>query len=206
MKKYLAEFIGTFTLSLIVLLSLLTPFPLPTPVLAALTLMLFVYTIGPISGAHINPAVTIGLWITGKINAKEALLYVITQVAAGGLIFLLARHFELIHLTEAVKHSWNIVLAEGTGTFLLAFGVAASVHGKVPSIICGIVIGGSLLLGITLAALSGSAGILNPAVALAIDSFNIMYVLGPILGSIAGMSSYSLLLEGRSRKSAGKKK
>ena len=55
------------------------------------------------------------------------------------------------------------------------------------------VVGGSLLLGIAVAALLGSNGVLNPAVALGIGSFNVMYVLGPILGSVLGMQLYKRL-------------
>ena len=38
------------------------------------------YTIGGISGCHINPAITLGAWLCGKIKSKDALLYIIFQV------------------------------------------------------------------------------------------------------------------------------
>lgn len=64
-KKLLAEGFGTFILTLTAMFSILGSFDVPTPVLVGLTLMLFVYTIGSLSGAHLNPAVTVGLWSFG---------------------------------------------------------------------------------------------------------------------------------------------
>lgn len=61
-KKYFAELVGTFTLSFVVFEAVAAgvAVPLPVPVIAALTLGLFVYTIGSILGCHLNPAVTVG--------------------------------------------------------------------------------------------------------------------------------------------------
>ena len=73
-KKYLVEVLGTMTLTLVVALSIVGKFPVPTPVVAALCLGLFVYTIGHISGAHINPAITIGAWVIKKLVLMKLFL------------------------------------------------------------------------------------------------------------------------------------
>ena len=80
-RKYFAEFVGTFTLAFIVLEAMAagSHVPLPVPVLAALVLGLFVYTIGSISGCHINPAVTIGLFTLGRTSVKDTLFYIVFQ-------------------------------------------------------------------------------------------------------------------------------
>ena len=84
-KALAAEFFGTFGLALGVLISVSNPaFPVPTPIIAGLTLGLFVYTIGPISGCHINPAVTIGLASIGQIEIPKAVTYIVAQFAGAG--------------------------------------------------------------------------------------------------------------------------
>ena len=87
-----------------------------------------------------------------------------------------------------------IGIAELIGTFFFTFGIASVVYGKVSSQFSGLLVGGSLLLGITFASLIGSNGVLNPAVAFGIESFGLMYVLGPILGSVLGMQVYKYLV------------
>jgi len=192
MKKYLAEGLGAGTLALVVGLSLRSTFPVPTAVLAGLVLMLFVYTIGSLSGSHINPAVTIGAWSIGKISATDALMYVISQCIGGGIAYAaLSATGGLAVLT--VTNSLSIAAAELVGTFFFTFGIASVIYGKAPSAASGIVIGGSLLLGITIAAIFGSNGVLNPAVAIGIGSFNLAYLLGPIVGSFLGMQAYKYL-------------
>ena len=160
-KKYLVEALGTMTLTLVVALSIATKFPVATPILAGLVLLLFVYSVGHISGTHINPAVTIGLWSIKKIQTNEAVAYIISQfIGAEIALILVANTVGLARLT--VSGSWIIGFAEVLGTFFFAFGIASVVYGKVPSLMSGVVIGGSLLLGITIAATLGSNGVLNP--------------------------------------------
>ncbi len=189
---YLAEFVGTFGLSLIVSLSLLGGFPLPVPVVAALTLGLFVYSIGHISGTQINPAVTIGLLTIKKITPKDAVGYLVAQGLAALAAMAVARALG-VHSLDLPGNSLRIGFAELIGTFFFTFGIASVVAGKVAKNLSGVVVGGSLLLGIIFASAVGSAGILNPAVALSISMLSPMYLLGPIVGAILGFNVYEQL-------------
>lgn len=99
MKKYFAELFGTFVLvfggvgaavlagSHIHYVGIAFAF--------GLSLLVMVYTIGPISGCHINPAVTFGVWLSRKIGAKDAVMYVIAQIIGGigaaGCVLVIAR-------------------------------------------------------------------------------------------------------------------
>ncbi len=192
MRKYLAEFIGTFALAFAVSMSLAGSFPVPTPVLAALTLGLFVYTMGHVSGTHINPAITIGLLSINKIKWMDAVYYIIAQFAGAGLALFLSGQLVARATLTVVDSPW-VLLAEGLGALFFGFGVAAVVYGKVAKEMSGLVVGGSLLLGISFAALMNSNGVLNPAVALGIGSFGIMYVLGPVIGVSLGMWMFKYL-------------
>lgn len=192
-KKYVAEGIGTFVLTLVVALGLAGVFPVSVPILAALTLGLFVYTLGHVSGVHLNPAVTLGLWSLNKISTDETIKYIAAQCVGAGVVLMVLPSLipDVRVLTTATDFATGF--AELLGTALFTFGVAAVVFGTVPSEQSGLIIGGSLLLGIAVAVLLGSNGVLNPAVALGIGSFNIMYVLGPIVGSMVGMRLYRYL-------------
>jgi glycerol uptake facilitator-like aquaporin len=195
-NKYIAEFVGTFALSFVVLaaVSQVVPLPVAIPVIAGLTLGLFVYSIGGVSGAHINPAVTIGLWSIQKISNRDALFYIMAQIFAAAVAIVLARTL-LMPTPEAVAETFMAPLffAEALGAFFFAFGIAAVVYGKVADSMSGVVVGGSLTLGILIASFAGSAGILNPAVAFALNAVSIMYVFAPIFGAVAGFHAYRYL-------------
>ena len=192
MKNYLAEFLGTFALSLAVALSLAGKFPVPTPVVAALTLAVTVYTLGPISGAHINPAITVGLLAIGKISVKDAVGYVVAQIAAAGLSIAAASYLLPQRVVAGATGSVAVFVAEALGTFFLAIGVSSVVHGKAPAPAAGLTIGGSLLLGLSLAAPASNA-VLNPAVALGIGSLSVSYALAPMVGAVAAMFLYQFV-------------
>lgn len=192
MSKYIAEALGTFALTLVVGLSLAGNFPVSTPMLAALTLGLFVYAVGHLSGAHINPAVTIGAWSIKKIDTEHAIGYIISQ-CFGAAVALTLMSQVITPATMSVSNEIMVGVAELLGTFFFAFGIASVMYGRTPGQLSGIVVGGSLLLGIAIAALLGAAGFLNPAVALGVGSFGIMYILGPIIGAVGGMQAYKYL-------------
>jgi aquaporin Z len=102
MKKYLAEFFGTFWLVLggcgSAVLS--AAFPdlgigfLGVALAFGLTVLTMAYAIGHISGCHLNPAVSIGLWAGGRFPASQLLPYIVAQVlgaiVAGGILYLIA--------------------------------------------------------------------------------------------------------------------
>jgi aquaporin Z len=102
MKKYGAEFFGTFWLVLGGCGSavLAAAFPglgigfVGVALAFGLTLLTMAFAIGHISGCHLNPAVSIGLWAGGRFAAKDLLPYIVSQVlgavAAAGVLFVIA--------------------------------------------------------------------------------------------------------------------
>jgi len=195
LKPFFAELIGTFALVFAVLVSLSDPnFPIPTPVIAALTLGLFVYTIGNTSGCHINPAITLAALLIKQIKPKKAVSYIVAQFCGAGLAKLLALpflSFSAVLLTH--KSSITIGFDEMIGAAFFAFGIAAVMLNNVPQSLSGLVVGGSLFLGVSLAA-HGAYGLLNPAVALGTGTFSLAYVLGPVVGASIGMLVYKYLV------------
>ena len=103
MKKYLAEMVGTMVLVLLgcgAAVSLNCGHDAASVVGTALAFGMAViamaYTIGNISGCHINPAITLGCWISGRMGAKDALLYMLFQVIGafiGSALLALMVHF-----------------------------------------------------------------------------------------------------------------
>jgi len=91
MKQYLAELIGTFWLVFAGCGSALIAAAFPAvgiglvgvSLVFGLTVLTIAYSLGHISGAHLNPAVTIGLTVAGRFPAKEVVPYVIAQVVGG---------------------------------------------------------------------------------------------------------------------------
>ncbi len=102
MKQYVAEFFGTFWLVLGGCGSavLAAAFPdvgiglLGVSFAFGLTVLTMAYAIGPISGCHLNPAVSVGLWAGGRFPASRLAPYVVAQVAgaiaAGGVLYVIA--------------------------------------------------------------------------------------------------------------------
>ena len=186
MNKYLAEFVGTFLLTLAVSVCLAIKFPVPTAVVAALTLGVSVYVFGAISGTHINPAITLGILSVGRISPKDAALYIVSQLAGAGLAIVIGGGL-VTRAALTASNTGPVFLAE-----ILATGVASVVFGKAPAPAAGLTIGGALLLGLSVAS-SGSNGVLNPAVAVGIGSISIAYLIAPLVGAVMAFLLYRFL-------------
>jgi aquaporin Z len=199
MRRYLAEFIGTFFLTLTVCCAVLGNAAL-APVAIGAVLAALVFAGGHISGAHYNPAVTIAVWVRGKISTQDVPGYLAAQVAGGVLAAVLARGIIGGDAPKALSLAGgklgSAFLAELLVTFLLGYVVlnVATSKDHPDNSFYGIAIGFTVLAGAV--AVGGvSGGAFNPAVALGISSAGLvswsliwMYLLAEVLAGVgAGM-------------------
>lgn len=183
-----AECLGTFLLAIGVGVTIGVPdTPVPTLIIAGMILGTMVYTLGSISGAHLNPAVTIGLFSVGKIKREEMICYLAAQI--------LGAAFAHILLAKRYILTWNYGFspwaagAEMLGTFILVWGVCSVVYKRVDLAASGLVIGTSLSIGASIASI-GSFGVINPAVAFGLNLMSLTYFLCPIVGGVFAAQIY----------------
>jgi glycerol uptake facilitator-like aquaporin len=191
-----AEFFGTAVLTTVVLtVSRTLGYPYFVGIAAGLTLMIIVSMIGNISGAHVNPAVTLSLWTVKKINTIQAILYVAVQCAGALVAFRLLSY--LTGSTTDVERAaldWKVFTAEAVGAFVFIFGIASAIYQKYEGGRLASVIGGSLFVGVLVAS-PGSFAVLNPAIALAVV-WSTPYFVAPIVGGILAANIYAMLFAG----------
>jgi len=220
-QKLAAEFVGTLALIFVGAGSILSDHlsggsvGLVGIALAhGLTIAVMVSAIGHISGGHINPAVTFGAWVGGKIPTREAVLYVLAQLAGGiaGSVLLVA----LFH--PATREAVNLgtpalgpgigpaqgLLFEGVATFFLVFVVFATAideRGAFRSVAgfpIGLVVTFDILVGgpLTGAAMN-PARALGPALLADAWSSHWVYWVGPLLGGAVAGGLYQRLYLGK---------
>lgn len=167
MRKYIAEFIGTFFLVLTVGTTVIGHSPL-APLAIGASLMVMIYAGGHVSGAHFNPAVTLAVFVRGKLDAKEVVPYWIAQIGAGISAALVA--VCLVGYPQdppmVITNIPAALLAEFLFTFALAYVVVNSATSKdtAGNSFYGLAIGFTVVVGAC--AVGGiSGGAFNPAVA-----------------------------------------
>ncbi|MGZ6004661.1 MAG: aquaporin [Candidatus Saccharimonadales bacterium] len=195
---FVAEFLGGGLLSLALYTILArTSFPIFTGAALALTYALIVMVFGQVSGGHANPAVTLAMWTRSRISTLHAIVSIAAQMLGGFAAWGLIRYFMGHTLTSlaGTKFAWAPFIAEAIGTAVFTFGIGAAVYMKVEGSKLATAAALSLFLGVLVASL-GSNGILNPAAALGVQSWDWAYAAGPLVGGIVGINLYSLLFAG----------
>ena len=172
MNKYLTELIGTFFLVLTVGCTVI---PGAAGVIAPLAigsvLMVMVFAGGHISGAHYNPAVTLGVWLRGRTDTKDVAPYMISQVVGAALAAAATKY--LVGAPGTTPHALPVgsaFLAEFLFTFALVFVVlnTATAKGTAGNSFYGLAIGFTVMAGAF--AVGGiSGGAFNPAVAIGVS-------------------------------------
>jgi len=232
-RSALAEFIGTFTLIFIgcgsvVMAGNLLPVGMGGGLVAialahGIALACIVSAIGHVSGGHVNPAVTAGLWVTGQIATSKAALYWVSQMLgalAGAMALKVVMPSALgdaVHLgTPALDSAMGIgaaVVLEAILTFFLVFivyGTAVDSRGSFPMIAglgIGLVLTFDILAGgpMTGAAMN-PARWFGPAVASGTWTDWWVWIVGPLAGGIiAGFVGKVVFAEGASGTSEAEK-
>lgn len=206
-KPFLAELVGTFTLVFIgagagALASANGGGIVAVALAHGLALMVVIYAWGSISGAHVNPAVTFALALTGKTSWGEAVQYWVAQLVGAGaagfaLLFALGDSAGSLGMTLPAGgiSDMQAIFIEAILTFFLVtavFGTAvAGRNGNAAGLAIGLVLAMDILMG---GALTGAS--MNPArsfgPALARFEFQSfwIYIVGPVLGGSAAALLY----------------
>ncbi|RVU48316.1 aquaporin Z [Lujinxingia sediminis] len=224
--RLLAEFVGTFFLVLAGCGTavLAGTFPeigvgiIGVALGFGLALLVMAYAIGDISGCHINPAVSVGLWIGGRFPGRDVLPYIAVQVL-GGIVaaavlymiaggtpgFTLADGFAANGYAEHSPGGYSLLSAltiEVVMTTLFVFAIMGATHKRVPAAVAPVAIGLALTL-VHLISIPVTNTSVNPArstgVALFVGDWALsqlwLFWLAPIAGGVGGALLYRALGE-----------
>ena len=224
-RAYLAEFLGTFFLCFAGIGAILSGTPavgagggiLAIALAHGLALSVAVNAFGGISGAHFNPAVTIGMAVTQRIGPAAAGVYIVVQLLAAVAASLacqaifpaaaVSQGLLGLPLPQAWVSTGGLLLAETIMAFLLMiaiYGTAIDERGHAVKI-------GDFGIGFTVAfnilaagAITGAsmnpARSFGPALVTGIWSFHIFYWIGPVLGAVLGALLYDKVLLDKERR------
>ena len=223
MKKLVAEFIGTLWLVLGGCGSAVLAAAYPAlgigfvgvAIAFGLTVVTMAYAIGHISGCHLNPAVSIGLWIGGRFDRKELIPYIVAQILGGiagaGILYIIATGkagFEIggFAANGYGEHSpggYSLLAAlvtEIVMTFMFLIIILGATHSKAPKGFAGLAIGLGLTL-IHLISIPVTNTSVNPArsisQAIFVQGWAIeqlwLFIVAPIVGAILAGFVYKMM-------------
>lgn len=226
MKKYIAEFIGTCVLVLIGCGTAMAVGCDPgvgsgyilTAFAFGLGLLTMAYSIGNISGCHINPAVSLGMLLSKRISGRDFWGYVVFQIlgalAGAGLLALIFNGAGIVDMTEAYGSNglagvngnmWIGVLVEVLLTFVFVLSVLGVTsekfkHGAVAGLVIALSLVAVHILGIGLTGTSvNPARSLGPAIVSAFSGSGVaisvvwVFIVGPLVGGALAAYTYKLL-------------
>ncbi len=206
----IGEFIGTFLLASAYLVTK------GEPLYMGFTLITLVLMVGTLSGAYLNPMLTVGAWVTRKVGHLRAVAYIVAQLLGAGAAFVVisafisasdsgsayasqATVFKMAALTD--HNHWYAFAAELLGSAIFAFSVAGALREKTDRVAKAISVGfglfvAALTAGVALSYLGANAAF-NPAVALSATAVDwtkidwiaaLAYFIAPLLGGIIGFA------------------
>jgi aquaporin Z len=203
MRKYITEFIGTFFLVLTIGATAVASAPgVIAPLAVGSALMIMIFAGGHISGAHYNPAVTLGAWIRGRCSAKDVIPYMISQaigaIIAAAAVGILKAGADVKPMTLAIGPA---LAAEFLFTFALVYVMlnVATAKDTAGNSFYGLAIGMTVMAG-AFAVGNISGGVFNPAVAVGISVMGLsawsnlwIYLLANFLGAIVASGTFKSL-------------
>jgi len=223
MHKYIAEFIGTFWLVLGGCGSAVLAAAFPdlgiglagVSLAFGLTVLTMAYAIGHVSGCHLNPAVSLGLFAAGRFERKELLPYIVSQVlggiAAAGILYLIATGKPGVELGGFASNGYGdhspgnyslvaALICEIVMTAIFLFVIMGATSRKAPSGFAPIAIGLCLTL-IHLVSIPVTNTSVNPARSTAVALFAEGWALeqlwlfwvAPIVGGVLGALVYKAI-------------
>ncbi|OHB68724.1 MAG: hypothetical protein A2W17_00545 [Planctomycetes bacterium RBG_16_41_13] len=231
-KKYIAEFLGTFTLVFIAAGAICTDYylrkaggvgigVLGISIAYGLAIVSITYALSYISGAHINPAVTIACWITRRMNPNLAIKYIAAQIAGAALAgfvlkILFPEAIYTVHLGASALGDGISVMQGLVMEFIISFLLVLTIFGTAIDkrsfgSFSGLTIGLVVLFGVLIGS-PISSGAMNPARAFgpAIASWQFanhyIWWVGPVLGGVAAAFFYDAVFAEKEKKMRAVKK
>lgn len=215
----IAEFVGTFLLTAVVLSSQ------GSAIVVFFALMAIVLAVGAISGAYVNPLLTVGAWATRRLSNVRAASYLVAQVLGAMMALVVVNGFvsaapqvsqqsamfgqqsaTLFKASALVEgKEWYVLAAELLGATIFAFAVAAAAR-ETSRTAKAFGVAGGLLVALVVATYCVSTigmggAILNPAVAGAVQALAwkvwpiMIYVVTPLIGGILGFMLHDMISE-----------
>lgn len=199
-RKALAEALATFLFVLAIIAAVNSGNPL-TPLAIGFTLAVLVYATGHISGAHLNPAVSVGVFLRGGLSVADFIAYLIAQLVGGVLAALVSLTVWPAGEKAMVIEVGPAFLVEALFTLILVYVVlnVATSKDTAGNSFYGLAIGGVVFVGATTVG-SISGGGFNPAVALGLSvsghfawSSLWLYFVAPIVGAVIAAILFRVL-------------